>query len=105
MAETARHGRGPVPYWPFMGLFVVVFLCWYAATHAVRPGAAQLIGMVVIGMVGTSVMDMVEWWNGDVMDDPWCCGQPMTVSEYDKDYDRYLYVCDVNPDHEWWVWK
>ena len=57
--------RGMVPYWPIMGMVVVVFLLWYAATHEVRDGAAQLIGMVVIGMIGTSVIDMVEWWTGD----------------------------------------
>lgn len=95
-----QHGRGPVPYWPVMGMVVVTFLCWYAGTHAVRDGSAQLIGMVIVGMVGTSVMDLVEWWNGDTVDEPpECCGEPMSIDSYDGDDDVYVYTCMVNRKH------
>lgn len=60
-----RHGRGPLPYWPVMGMVVVAFLLWYAGSRDLRPGAEQLVGMVVLGMVGTSIIDMVEWWQGE----------------------------------------
>jgi hypothetical protein len=32
-------------------------------------------------------------------DDPVCCGFPMTVQEYDKDEDTYLYMCQENCNH------
>jgi hypothetical protein len=63
--QTEQHGRGPLPYWTLVATTVVAFLWWYASAHDVKPGTAELISMVTLGMVITSIMDVLEWWRGE----------------------------------------
>ncbi len=57
--------RGPVPGWALLSTVTVVCLVRYAMTHDMRPGAKDLVAMVVFGLVATTIMDLFVWWRGE----------------------------------------